>query len=220
MVVAIDDMGIGGIALMVKIDALDVITGNHEPTAAQLNAVGGAGGVPGPGRRFDVSGDFAWWRPSRTVVIAKGEPNGARRFALDNQPFIAVGQILAKEEPELAGGAIQYRAGVTTGHARPCGDNLQRLPGDAVVKTAFEQQSDDAGIAAAIFASFGKGQQHAPRRNRQGRNAEGMVAFLPTDKEIALGQMRSSAGGVMSHHALLPRTGQVIRLLPSDGTYM
>jgi hypothetical protein len=54
---------------------------------------------------------------------------------------------------------------------------LEWLPGDAVVEAAFEDEVNFAGITAASFAPFGKGEERAVVRDSERGDTEGVVVF-------------------------------------------
>ena len=99
-VVAKDDMGMVRVAAAVQVEADDMVARDDQAAGVKLDAVTGAGSIPGPLRIFDRLGYFARFGPSLAIINTVGDPNSARRLAFADQRFAAIGKILAEQQPD------------------------------------------------------------------------------------------------------------------------
>ncbi|GBD37103.1 hypothetical protein HRbin36_02233 [bacterium HR36] len=77
MVVAVNDMRTPHHSLR---RGLLVIARDYQAPACQLDTYSWPRGVPGPAKPFYLCGNVGWPGPSLALIIAVGEPNGARAF--------------------------------------------------------------------------------------------------------------------------------------------
>ena len=185
-VVGEDHVRVVGISPGVVVQTHDVVAGNHQPAAAQLDPVAGAGGVPGPLRRLHLRRDLPGLGPGATLVVGVGDPHRARRPALDDHALRAVGQVLAERQPHPAAGGVDHGTGVAAGHARLGDHHLERAPGAAAVSAAAQEQVDLSAVRPAVAAALAEGQDRAPGSHRQGGDAVGVAAALAADEELLL----------------------------------
>ena len=102
-VVAVDDMGMVRVAAAVQVEADDMVARDDQAAGVKLDAVTGAGSIPGPLRIFDGSGNIARFAPRLAIINAVRDPDSAGRLAFANQCFATIGQIFAEGQPDGAG---------------------------------------------------------------------------------------------------------------------
>ena len=163
-----------------------MIAGYHEAPIRQLNAVGGTGGVPGPGRILRRRRDFLWFGPGHTVVLRPRQPDGARRLAFGDQPLVTFGQILAEEQTEGPRPSVDHRTGVAAGHVRLGHQNLCHAPALTAVFAAAQQQVDLAAVGRAVPSPLTEREDGILPGHHQRRDAVCVVLSLTADEEFLL----------------------------------
>jgi hypothetical protein len=175
------------------------VDADHEASgvvaAGQLDAVHGAGRVPGvPVGRLDVGAQVAGRGPGAAVVVAVLEVG---RAGAGHRAVAAVGAALVVrlDQQDATGGAVHDRRRVAVGVAAALVDDLERAPGAPTVGGALDDEVDVAGVPAVEDAALGEGQQGALRRPHDRRDAEAGVTarVLVGPEEDLLLELRGPA---------------------------
>ena len=178
---------------------LDVIAGDQEAacmvTRSQLDAVAGPGRVPGPVGLLRGGGDLPGFAPRGAVVVAGQHPHrpGALGGPGDDLGLMVLAEVAGGEQVDSSVAAVEHRARVPAGVSTVVPDHVEITPGPAAVATAFEDEVDVPGVAAAADPSFGEREQRAVGGLDQGRDAEGVVAV------VARGEDRRVVGRTRLH---------------------
>ena len=179
VIVAVDDVRVVGIAGPVAELHDPVVAGDHQPPAAQLDAVPRSGGVPRPLRQLHLPGDLARRAPGRSVIIAAGHPHGPGRDAGRDLGLVSVHPVAAEQQPDGTGLAILHRGGIAAHPALLGGHHLNLPEAAAPVVAAAQKQVDLVGVATGELARLVEGQDGAPVGGDQRRNPALVVTLVP-----------------------------------------
>ncbi len=192
---------------MVRIGMVGMVRGHDQAagvrTAGELDAVGGAGGIPPPVRALDRGGNLPRGRPGPAVIGTPGDEHAAGILAGAGHDFAFVirAEVPRHQQPDLAAGLVGNRRRVAADVVPVAPNDLRLAPAPAAVGRTAQQQVYLAGVAGAALASLAEG-QHRPRRGGQKHwNTIGVIAVCAGHEQIRLFQTRRRRGAPPARQA-------------------
>ncbi len=148
------------------------------PSAGELDAVYGAGGVPGvPLRGTDACGQVPGCGPGGAVVVAVLEVRGAVAGDIAAEA-VGAALVVGLGEHDPAGAAVHDGRRVAVGVAVAAVDDLERAPGPAAVGGTLEDEVDVARVTAVVPPALGEREEGVLRGLHHGRYTEAEVAVF------------------------------------------
>jgi len=165
------------------------------PTASELDSVRRTGCIPAPIGFFDGTRDFPRFCPGDPIVVAVGHEDASSVFAgaIADFAFAIRAEVPGHQEPNGAGCFINDGSRITATVVAVGPNDLLSAPGFAAVGGTFEEQVDFAGVAAAVFAAFAKGEEGLIGGDDDGWDTVGVIAVGSGSENV--GGDREGGGG-------------------------